>query len=766
MNLFDLSASVSADFSKADRGLSENQKKVIALEKEYQKLDKATAQVGQSGNKLGTALGNLGSSAIAARNPLSGVTAELENVGLFAEGAGGPLAALAVIIGTNVTAAIGLNKALLDLATSTSEFQGAFTDLSQQTGVAVETLSAFELLSRQTGGSLDGIVASLGIFQKNLEAAQGGTSKQAEALNELGVQTLVTEDALRQTMAALAKMPEGFHQTALALELFGRGGKQMLAILKETHGDLDAAQAKFRAMGLEISGPTAAAADKLNDEMVILDAQTRALHNSLGVMVMPTVISTVELLTKAIQDNRQSVELAAGAVGVLASYLGSSLVAGIYAATAALAVMQAQLAPIVAAVQFIKGLSGLSGDIPMGRTHDAATDTAGLGSMLGAGIFRAKGVGGGSKGGGGGGAKSDPVVEYIKRLDAELAKLSDGYSGIDTATKLYAVTQDIATGALKKASLATQDHAKVLATDFDRVTKQTKAKAELKTFTDEQNEAVRQAIDGDKSYFAAVSDLVAAQMKLGEVLDDTTVFWFNHQAAILANKAALDMYKATLEPIMLGGSASDGIGDDVIAKAAGAAGDAAAGTTPRNYHADLLAFRERMHDLAADLTDTIADSLHRGFERGMKAGLISFADGILQMVESAALRSLEAKLFGVLSGSGGSGGGWLSKIIGIVGGVAGGATGGGAATWGNIGAKIGFPHAMGLDYVPYDNYPARLHKGERVMTAAENANGGSVTHVHHWNIVTQDARSFMSGPTQHQIGQRLNQLTGKAALVG
>lgn len=39
------------------------------------------------------------------------------------------------------------------------------------------------------------------------------------------------------------------------------------------------------------------------------------------------------------------------------------------------------------------------------------------------------------------------------------------------------------------------------------------------------------------------------------------------------------------------------------------------------------------------------------------------------------------------------------------------------------GRSGGSHHAGGLNYVPYDNYPAILHKGERVLTAAENAFG-------------------------------------------
>ena len=44
----------------------------------------------------------------------------------------------------------------------------------------------------------------------------------------------------------------------------------------------------------------------------------------------------------------------------------------------------------------------------------------------------------------------------------------------------------------------------------------------------------------------------------------------------------------------------------------------------------------------------------------------------------------------------------------------------------SIGSFLGISHANGLDRVPYDGYPAILHKGERVQTALQaNAGGGS-----------------------------------------
>lgn len=42
-------------------------------------------------------------------------------------------------------------------------------------------------------------------------------------------------------------------------------------------------------------------------------------------------------------------------------------------------------------------------------------------------------------------------------------------------------------------------------------------------------------------------------------------------------------------------------------------------------------------------------------------------------------------------------------------------------------AKVNGSHRDGLDYVPYDGYVAELHKGEKILTASENARSGNNT---------------------------------------
>lgn len=54
----------------------------------------------------------------------------------------------------------------------------------------------------------------------------------------------------------------------------------------------------------------------------------------------------------------------------------------------------------------------------------------------------------------------------------------------------------------------------------------------------------------------------------------------------------------------------------------------------------------------------------------------------------------------------------------------------------------GSSYAVGIDYVPYDNFPALLHQGERVQTAEEARSGGSGTSIQivmNGTVIREDA---------------------------
>jgi hypothetical protein len=97
-----------------------------------------------------------------------------------------------------------------------------------------------------------------------------------------------------------------------------------------------------------------------------------------------------------------------------------------------------------------------------------------------------------------------------------------------------------------------------------------------------------------------------------------------------------------------------------------------------------------------------------------------------------------ASVFQSMTG-GSSSGGWASILgtaLGIVGGIAGALPTGGAGSALSIAQQYTpviprMPHQTGLDFVPYDNYPASLHRGERVVPAWQNTpnnkNGGGTT---------------------------------------
>lgn len=257
---------------------------------------------------------------------LAGVASEAEGAGGAVAGMAGPIGIAVIAVAALAIAAAAAAKEIFELTKNAAEFQGRMVDLAQQTGLEVETLSALEVVAKTTGGELGSITQAIVNFQRKLDDAQDPLSKTAEQFRKFHVATTDTETALRQTFAALAAMPPGFAQTNAAAEFFGaRGGKQVLAILKETEGDLNKTITKLREMGILITGDTARVSDKFNDELELLNFQIRALGATAARDLIPAMIDVIRGMGDLVRAVRPVVALLSTLGGPVVRSVGRGL---------------------------------------------------------------------------------------------------------------------------------------------------------------------------------------------------------------------------------------------------------------------------------------------------------------------------------------------------------------------------------------------------------------------------------------------------------
>lgn len=510
---------------------------------EFKKAERAAANLAAGIKPVGTNLQRvtdimqaMRSTTASLEGPLGAVAGRMGAFSTLAGtmgGAGGPVAlAVAGVIAMHA-AVIVLTASFIAAVKSTAEFQGKMFDLSQQTGVSVETLSALEVAATTTGGNIESISASLGIFQKNLENAQDPTSTQAKLLKELGVETENTEEAFRQALAAIAKMPEGFKQTATALELFGRGGKQILAIAKESEGSIDNLITKLRQLGAIITTEDAKAADEFNDQLALLQFQIRGTTALLVQDAIPHILNALRETSRVLKENREAINAVASAVTLFVDASSRILVAH-------LRVLQLALDGVRNTWLGIKSLlaAGITGNISIVmeifqafKGQQATLATLGAASAGISGVSSLQGLKGGfsepqARGGRGGGGAKDKASEgqrLLNQLTTEANRLQDE---LNKRTKLQIVLLDekYLKATPGERALIEAKAREIETTEKSIASDKKKAEAtdKIRALLERQTEAVNDARQGDDQWADEIVKLEAELKKLGLTMDANT----------------------------------------------------------------------------------------------------------------------------------------------------------------------------------------------------------------------------------------------------
>lgn len=155
---------------------------------------------------------------------------------------------------------------------------------------SVEEFSAIKFAVEASGGSMETLGAAAKALSVNMNKAVDPTSDMARILKKIGVDAAgTTTDALMRIADVFKAMPDGVKKTALAIELFGKAGQDMIPFLNQGASGIDALTEKAKELGIVMSGDLVKSATQFNDTMQEIAKQSEGTKNAFLTGVLPAL---------------------------------------------------------------------------------------------------------------------------------------------------------------------------------------------------------------------------------------------------------------------------------------------------------------------------------------------------------------------------------------------------------------------------------------------------------------------------------------------
>lgn len=201
---------------------------------------------------------------------------------------------------------------------------------AQQLGLPVEQLSQLQHAAKLSGVSMSSLETGLRRLSQNM-------AQDADKFSELGIsvrdaagEMRPTADVMADVANVLAEMPDGAEKTALAMDLMGRSGAEMIPLLNGGADALRDMMAEADALGLTITSETAEAAAQFNDNLARLSGLVQGVVRIMAAEFAPvlaTVSDAVAGFAERFQNISPQMRRFIGVAGAIAIALGPVLVA-------------------------------------------------------------------------------------------------------------------------------------------------------------------------------------------------------------------------------------------------------------------------------------------------------------------------------------------------------------------------------------------------------------------------------------------------------
>jgi len=165
----------------------------------------------------------------------------------------------------------------------------ALDEMSGRVGVSAKELSGLQLAYRQAGMGNDAMASS--IAKLSQEMSQGNVGLRALGVNAKDAAgNLKTPTAvLLELSDKFAKLQDGAGKTALAMEIFGKSGAEMVPLLNSGSEGIREMIEMSERLGLVIEDKAAAQAGQFNDTLELLGLGLQGVGTRIAAQLLPTL---------------------------------------------------------------------------------------------------------------------------------------------------------------------------------------------------------------------------------------------------------------------------------------------------------------------------------------------------------------------------------------------------------------------------------------------------------------------------------------------
>lgn len=202
-------------------------------------------------------------------------------------------------------AAVGAS--IFAVGKASADYAGDMFDMARGAGIGVEAFQKLAYAGRMSGVETEKLSASLVKFDRMVAEAAGGNKTYMQTFEDLGIKIKDSAGNLRQPNEIFEDVADIFHntedgigKTALAVELFGKSGADLIPMLNDGKAGLKAFYAEAERLGLVLSDETTAKGDAFSDQLENIGEQVKGVKLQLGAALIPALSAAAEKISKVI----------------------------------------------------------------------------------------------------------------------------------------------------------------------------------------------------------------------------------------------------------------------------------------------------------------------------------------------------------------------------------------------------------------------------------------------------------------------------------